>query len=67
MSSEEQVKTLLNLAKTGSEADVRAFINEHWAEFPEDIQDHIAMALMTDAAQASAAKLASEEATPTAE
>lgn len=42
----EQLKTLL---KTGSEDQVRDFIAEHFAEFPEDIQQTFAIELFREA------------------
>ena len=45
----ETVSGLLAIAKTGNEPEVRAYINTHWTEFPLDIQDALAVALMTDA------------------
>lgn len=48
--SEQTVRDLLSFAKEHSEEEIKAFITEHWAEFPQDIQDHLGVALMTDAA-----------------
>ena len=43
------VQELVELARTGTEDQVRQYINDHWLEFPQDIQDHLAAALMSDA------------------
>ena len=45
----DTVNNLLEVAKTGTEADVKEFIQDNWIDFPIDIQDALAVALMTDA------------------
>ncbi len=43
------VTELIELAKTGTDTDVKAYVHSHWIDFPIDIQDALAVALMTDA------------------
>jgi len=43
------VQDLVEIAKKGTEADIRRYIQDHWIDFPQDIQDHLAAALMSDA------------------
>jgi len=47
--AEKIVQDLLELAKTGSEPEVRKYIQDNWIDFPQDVQDHLAAALMSDA------------------
>lgn len=45
----EAVAGLIEFAKTGNDSEVKNYIETHWDEFPVDIQDSLAIALMTDA------------------
>lgn len=45
----KSIDDLLEVAKTANNADIKAYVHAHWDEFPTDIQDALAVALMTDA------------------
>lgn len=67
MASSPIIQQLMSIAGSQSEGEVRAFITEHWSEFPQDIQDHLAVAMMIDSVRAfESAGEADQSATPEA-
>ena len=51
------VQEVMELIKTGTEAEVKKFVLDHWIDFPLELQDHLAVALMSDAINESSAAL----------
>ncbi|MBI5470436.1 hypothetical protein HY968_03945 [Candidatus Kaiserbacteria bacterium] len=43
------VQQLRDLVLSGTEEQVREYVNSHWDEFPQEVQDHMSAALFIDA------------------